>query len=155
MTEIAHDKEASSTTELLPSILFVEDNSNDFVIARHHLAKIELRNPINLVATADLMFKYLHGEPPFLDRAAFPMPAVIILDLNLPQIDGLRAQAMLRASLKFRDIRIIVISGPARQTMLKTAVDLGADAYMVKPFRAEDFKSLAGDLGLPMQFADD
>ena len=150
---IAEDiKETPSDTAPLPSILFVEDESSDFVVARHELKGIKVRNPVHLVSTADEMFKYLHGQHPYEDRAKFPLPAVIVVDLHLPDIDGLRIQAMLRSGLKFRQIPIIVISSAERRTTLQTAVDLGADSYLVKPFEAEDFQRIAQRLGLPMEF---
>jgi len=58
----------------------------------------------------------------------------------------------LRASLKFRKIPLIAISGDDRINALKSAVELGADAYLTKPFQGRDFLRLALKLRLPLEF---
>lgn len=136
-------------------ILFVEDNVEDFDFALHQLARLKLRNRISRVSTADEMLEYLRGVDQYLDRTRFPMPAVILLDLRLPDSDGVEGQAMLRSSLKFRRIPLITISDVTNAAQLRTTVELGADASMFKPFSAEEFKRIAGELRLPLEFDTD
>ncbi|MGZ4961119.1 MAG: response regulator [Limisphaerales bacterium] len=133
-------------------VLFVEDNMDDFVFAIYELAKVKLRNKIRRVSTADEMLRYLRGVDQYLDRTTFAVPAVIVLDLRLPDSDGLEAQAMLRSSLKFRRIPLITISDATNTEQLQTTVELGADASMMKPFKGVDFKSIAEELRLPLEF---
>lgn len=133
-------------------VLFVEDNLDDFSLATYELAKVKLRNKVNRVSTADEMLQYLRGVDQYLDRTRFPMPAVIVLDLRLPDSDGLEAQAMLRSSLKFRRIPLVTISDVTNAKQLQTTVDLGADASMIKPFSGEEFRNIAGELRLALEF---
>jgi CheY-like chemotaxis protein len=155
MTINANSKQSAHAAAPLPGILFVADESNEFAVVRNQLQKNKLRNPINLVGTVDEMFNYLHGEIPYQDRVRFSLPAVIIMDVSRPEVEGLRAQAMLRSSLKFRHIPIIVIGSARKGLALRTAVDLGADAFMVKPFSTEDFKGIVGKLRMPVEFAEE
>jgi CheY-like chemotaxis protein len=136
----------------LKAVLFVEDNMDDFVIARHALKKLKLRNPIFRVPCADVMMRYINGEGEYADREKYPLPAVLFMDQQLPRISGLEAQAKVRSSLKMRKIPIVAISGEERLTALKSAVQLGADGYMLKPFAGTDFFRLARELDLPLQF---
>jgi CheY-like chemotaxis protein len=84
------------------------------------------------------MLQYLRGVDQYLDRARFPVPAVIVLDLRLPDSDGLEAPAMLHSSLKFRRIPLVTISDATNADQLRMTVELGADASMIKPFKGED-----------------
>jgi CheY-like chemotaxis protein len=140
--------------DILHTIVFVEDNPDDYVIARYELQKLKLRNPIHRVATFDALMAYL--EKAHCNRHLEPasMPCVIVMDLRLPQTSGLNAQAALRSTLNFRHIPIIVISSPERLNALKSAVDLGADGYLVKPFNRTEFCKLALRLRLPLEFLD-
>ncbi|MGZ4964375.1 MAG: response regulator [Limisphaerales bacterium] len=136
----------------LKSILFVEDNDDDFLIARLQLDKIKLRNPVRHVRTAEELFDYLNGIGHYADRKKYPSPAVIILDMRLPGRDGLAVQAMLRANMKYRTIPIIPIGSPERVTMLKAALDCGANAYLLKPINGMTFKYVTDKIGLPLEF---
>jgi CheY-like chemotaxis protein len=133
-------------------VLFVEDNVNDFLLACYAMSQIKLRNRVMHVGSADEMLEYLRGVDEYLDTDKYPLPAVIIMDMRLPGASGLEAHAMLRTSLRFRSIPIICISTSESITELKTAVSLGADAWMLKPFKAVEFLNLARDLDLPLEF---
>jgi CheY-like chemotaxis protein len=136
----------------LQSILFVEDESHDFIIARYHLEQMNVRNPIIHVPTAAELFAFLDGDEGYSDRRKYPLPAVIILDVRLPDRSGIEAQAMIRSSLKHRKIPIISISGNKRISLLQQSVELGANAWMAKPFEPADFLAIVVRLNLPVWF---
>ncbi|MDB6059332.1 MAG: response regulator with CheY-like receiver domain and winged-helix DNA-binding domain [Verrucomicrobiales bacterium] len=154
MTATAEAKNIETANVPLKSLLFVEDEENDFLYARKELNKLKLRNPVHRVSTAAELFDYLNGVGPYADREKFPKPAAIITDLRLPGIDGLQIQAQLRSNLKYRSIPIIPISSPERVAMLKAALELGADGYLLKPFKGPTFKYVVEKVGLPLEFAD-
>jgi CheY-like chemotaxis protein len=133
-------------------VLFVEDNLDDFSLACYALSKVKIRNKVMHVGSADEMLEYLRAMDGYLDRERFPVPAVIMMDMGLPGASGMEAQAMLRTNLRFRHIPIICISTSESMEQLKTAVELGADAWMLKPFSAVEFLNIARDLNLPLQF---
>lgn len=136
----------------LQSILFVEDESHDFIIARYQLEQVNVRNPVIHVPTVREMFAFLDGEEGYSDRSKYPLPAVIILDVRLPDRSGMDAQAAIRSSLKYRKIPIITISGYQRMAVLQQSVELGANAWMTKPFEAADFLATVVRLNLPVRF---
>lgn len=121
------------------SILIVEDNADDFVLARHEIRKLKITNPVQRIPDPRELINYISGSGPYGDRSEFPIPAVILLDLRLPGTNGLEIQAALRSNLRFRDVPIIAISSNEQLTTLRTCVTLGATAYMVKPFSAKQF----------------
>jgi len=133
-------------------VLFVEDNFDDFSMACYALSKIKLSNKVMHVGSADEMLEYLRAMDGYLDRDRFPVPAVIVMDMRLPGASGMEAQTMLRTNLRFRHIPVICISTSESLQQMKTAVELGADAWMLKPFSAVQFLNIARDLRLPLEF---
>jgi CheY-like chemotaxis protein len=151
-TTIADTEMVSRAAAPLQSILFVEDDTNDFIIARYELDRLNVRNPIIHVPTATEMFAFLAGDGGYSDRRKYPWPAVIILDVRLPDRNGIEAQAVLRSSLRHRKIPIISISGDERIALLQQSVELGANAWMSKPFEPSDFLAIVARLNLPVLF---
>jgi CheY-like chemotaxis protein len=135
------------------AILFVEDDEDDFIVAWHQLRKMKVANRATRVNTVEEMIAYLEGTGKYSDRKEYPLPTVIFLDLRLPLRGGLEAQAWLRSKLKYRNIPIILISTPEMVSLLESAVRLGANAYMLKPFDNQHFRRLILEHRLPVQFA--
>jgi CheY-like chemotaxis protein len=133
-------------------ILFVEDNLDDFIGATIALGRIRLRNKIIRVPSADEMLAYLRGVDQFMDRDRYALPAAVIMDMRMPRKDGIEAQAMLRCNLRLRHLPIIAISSSENVEQLKNAVELGADAWMLKPFSADQFTKIARELNLDIEY---
>jgi two-component system response regulator len=153
MTIVAQPNATPRAVAPLPSILFVEDEPSDFIIARYQLETLNVRNPIIHVPTATDMFAFLNGYEGYSDRGKYPLPGVIVLDIRLPDTNGIEAQAILRSSLKHRKIPIISISGDNRIALLQQSVKLGANAWMTKPFNGLDFLAITARLNLEIQVA--
>jgi CheY-like chemotaxis protein len=151
MTATVETRIENHAARELPPVLFVEDEASDYLAARHQLTKLQVRNPIDRVYSSDAVMDYLgkRGERRYTEG---PYPAVIILDLVLPGDNGLDAQAKIRTNLRYRDIPIIAISSAERLNALRSAVQLGANAYMVKPFDISNFCRIALDLKIPLDF---
>jgi CheY-like chemotaxis protein len=150
VTAIVDSNEPTNAAPGLGCILVVDDNMDDAALARIALRKMNVSKPVAIVPSAEEMISYLKGEGRYADRKLFPYPTLVLIDLRLPQKDGLAAQAWVRSSRKHRHLPIIVISSSERRTALQTAVDLGANGYMVKPFSAAQFDRLATKLRLPL-----
>lgn len=138
--------------EALPTIVFVENDSNDYIAAREQLGKLKVCNPIHRSHTVAGLMQYLELALRYAHRDPVALPCLIIMELKLPQTGGLDGQAMLRSSLHFRSIPIIAISSSDRLNALQHSVTLGANGYLVKPFEADGFRQLADNLRLPVAF---
>jgi CheY-like chemotaxis protein len=154
MIPTAQDSAATGEAEHLNAVLLVEDDSNDFLLAQRELRKLKLLNPLRHVGTVEEMAAYMSGEGKYQDRVKYPLPQVILLDMHLAMGDGLDAAAWLRSKLKFRNIPIVAISGSGTER-LNMAVDMGAHALMLKPFRAEEFLKVVKRLQLQLVFEAD
>lgn len=138
--------------ESLPTIVFVENDSNDYMAAREQLGKLKLCNPIHRSHTVSGMMQYLELAHHHARKDPVAMPCLIIMELKLPQTSGLDGQAMIRSNLHYRSIPIMAISDADRLNALQHAVTLGANGYLVKPFESESFRKLSNALSLPLTF---
>jgi two-component system response regulator len=153
---VASDTEIRKINELKLGprcVLFVEDSEADFELALMRLTRAGLQNKVLRVCTADEMLEYLRSMDAYLDLERFPMPAVIMIDQHLPGSDGIEAQEMLHSTARFRRIPIIAISSPEQVVKLKSAVELGANGSMTKPFDAREFARICRELELQLDFA--
>ena len=111
-------------------ILLVEDDPGDVLITREAFAEHKLRNRLSVLADGVEALAYLRGEGRYVDRA---LPDLILLDLNLPRMDGRRLLEILRADPTLARIPVVVLTAsPAEEDFLR-GFRLGVDAYVDKP----------------------
>ncbi len=115
------------------TILLVEDDEDDAFLFRRALKKSNILNPIQWVKDGAEAIAYLTGEPPYMDRAVFPFPEIIVLDLKMPRISGLDLLGWLRDHPGFQVIPTIVMSSSKHDSDVRKAYNLGANTYFVKP----------------------
>ena len=76
--------------------LLVEDSESDAVLIRRAFVKGNIVNPLQVVTSGDQAIAYLKGEGPFANRAEYPLPELVLLDLKLPGIDGFQVLRWIR-----------------------------------------------------------
>jgi CheY-like chemotaxis protein len=152
MTFLAHEPGAQGGSPPLKSVLLVEDDSNDAFFATRELEKLKLQNPIIHVSEVEDMIAYMNGEGIYADRENYPLPRLVLLDMQLNGSDGLDAAAWMRSQSKFRKIAIVAISGSGPER-LNSAVAMGAHALMEKPFRGAAFVKVLKHLNVDLNFA--
>jgi CheY-like chemotaxis protein len=120
------------TTE---TILLVEDDENDAFFLERAIQKIGMLNPLQHARDGQEAINYLSGIGKFSQRADFPLPGLILLDLKLPFVMGLDVLKWIRENPELSPI-VVILSSSADQTDLASAYRLGANAYLVKPSEA-------------------
>jgi len=115
------------------SILLVEDNEDDVFIMKRALTAAGVKNPLHVVEHGQEAVDYLAGAGKFQDRALFPLPAIIFLDLKLPLKSGHEVLAWIREQPEFYPIVIIILTSSEEPKDLSQAYKLGANSYLVKP----------------------
>jgi CheY-like chemotaxis protein len=118
--------------ETLP-VLLAEDNDDDVFILRRAVKQAGVNNPLHVVVDGQETLDYLSGAGKFADRAAYPLPHVLLLDLKLPLRPGLEILAWIRGQPALRSLTVVVLTSSAEQRDLKGARELGARFYLVKP----------------------
>jgi CheY-like chemotaxis protein len=119
-------------------ILLVEDREDDVLLIRRALAKAYLSNPLHVVRDGEEAVAYLSGEGRYFDRAEYPLPALILLDLKMPGMDGFEVLKWLRQQPGFGLLRVIVLTSSDSIHDVTRAYQLGANSFMVKPMDFEN-----------------
>ena len=91
-------------------ILLVDDNSDDRVLLRRAFSKAGIINLVHDAATGREAIRYLAGEGPYADRERFPLPGIVLLDLNMPEIDGFGVLEWMRSKMVTGGVLVIVLT---------------------------------------------
>ena len=119
--------------------LLVEDNEDHVILIRRAFVKSKVVNPLQVVRTGEDALGYLEGTGRFSNRAEFPLPAVILLDLKLNGMDGFDVLRWIRQQPGFRAVRVVVLTSSNAIQDVNQAYQLGANSFLVKPVDFEDF----------------
>lgn len=124
-------------------ILLVEDNPVDLDLTLRAFAAKKLSNQIQVARDGEEALKYMErweqGEP---------WPVVILLDLNMPKIGGLEVLQKIKTHPDFKTIPIVILTTSSESSDLKSAYELGANSYIVKPVDFEKFLEVANHIDL-------
>lgn len=115
------------------TFLLVEDDAADAMLLRRAFTKARIINPIHLVTSAEEAVEYLTGVGRYQNRAEFPLPAIILLDLNLPGMNGHQFLKWLRAQPGLDRLRVVVLSGSNDIRDINLAYQYGVNSFLVKP----------------------
>jgi CheY-like chemotaxis protein len=118
-------------------ILVAEDNEADAFLLKRAFLRAGINARMEVVPDGVTAVGYLLGEGPFRDRAVFPMPHLMILDVKMPGLDGLQVLKWLREQPGLRRLPVVVFSSSDEERDVNRAHDLGANGYTRKPSSLE------------------
>jgi CheY-like chemotaxis protein len=124
------------------TILLVEDNEDDVFMFRRVLKKALIANPVQVVTDGQQAIDYLSGTDGFSDRAKFPLPFLVFLDLKLPYRDGFEVLAWMRQQRSLNSVVVVILTGSDETRDHQQAYALGARSYLVKPPTPEEVRRL-------------
>ncbi len=120
-------------------ILLVEDNPADVRLVQEALREHELLPQLHWVASGDAALRFLRQDG---EHAGSPTPDLVLLDLNLPGLNGQEVLALIKQDSSLRQIPVVVLTSSAAKDGVLQAYGSHANAYMVKPNDFEAYKSL-------------
>lgn len=129
-------------------ILIVEDNPNDAELTLRALRKRNLANAIHLVEDGEEALDFVFCRGKYAGNNFLKPLKVIFLDLKLPKISGLEVLAELKSNPETKVLPVVIISSSREDPDIKTAYELGANSYVVKPVNFEDFLQAMTHTGL-------
>jgi CheY-like chemotaxis protein len=132
---------------MLKPILLVEDNPNDLELTLVALDKSQLANEVIIARDGQEAIDYLLSEGNWAGRVP-GNPAVILLDLKLPKIDGLEVLETIRSSGTLKSIPVVMLTSSREEQDLVRSYELGVNAYVVKPVEFSEFVEAIADLGV-------
>ncbi|TCV93889.1 two-component system response regulator [Luteibacter rhizovicinus] len=130
----------------LRTILLVEDSSADAEMAMDALREAKLANPIVHVEDGVDCLDYIYRRGRFADRPEGD-PAVVLLDIKMPRMDGLEVLKQLRTDEQRRRLPVVILSSSREESDLARSWDLGVNAYVLKPVDAQQFFTAVQTLG--------
>jgi len=131
-------------------ILLVEDNPDDIKLTQRAFNKSKIEEKINIevARNGDEALDFLFGEGAYIYRNTRNMPALILLDLNLPRINGFQILERIRADKRTKLIPVIILTSSKEEEDIKKAYALGANSFIRKPVDFKKFSNAAQQLGL-------
>lgn len=127
----------------LRPILLVDDNAMDVDLALRALKRAKLPNPILVARDGEEALEWIPRW-----EAGEPTPAVILLDINMPKVDGLEVVRKLKAHPELRVIPVVMLTTSANAPDVKTGYLYGANSYIVKPVDFQKFAEVATQIAL-------
>ena len=129
-------------------ILLVEDNPDDEALTLRAFRKNGLANAIAVARDGQEALDYLFATGPHAGRDATELPAVILLDLKLPKVDGLEVLRRLRSEPRTRTLPVVIVTSSKEESDLAAGYALGCNSYVRKPVDFVAFAEAARQLGM-------
>jgi CheY-like chemotaxis protein len=114
-------------------ILLADDDADDREMTRKALEKSRLTNEFYTVGDGEELLDYLHHRGQYAPPAASPLPGLILLDLNMPKMDGREALAEIKSDPELRRIPVVVMTTSKAEQDIVIAYDLGSNSFITKP----------------------
>ncbi|GAB1406614.1 response regulator [Thermomonas brevis] len=130
------------------TILLVEDNPDDAELTRIAFEEAGSTHALEHVGDGAEALDYLFGRGRHADRAGAPLPAVVLLDLNLPKLSGREVLQALRAEPRTRGLPVVVLTTSVEPFDVDEVYALGANSYIQKPVEFDRFIEAARQIGV-------
>ena len=121
------------------NILLVEDNEDDIEITQVAFEEAKIKNRLNIVRNGLEALDYLYGKEKFQDRGKYPMPKLMLVDINMPKMSGLELLERLKRDDKFKLIPVVILTSSKNEEDVVKSYGNGASAYLPKPVSHEAF----------------
>ena len=128
------------------AILMIEDNLVDEELALRALRKHKVTNPISVARDGEEALDYVYQRGRF--AAYAPIPALILLDLRLPKLDGIEVLREIKAHSVYRTVPVVMLTTSQEEADVRTSYELGANSFITKPVGFENFQEVVRRIDL-------
>jgi CheY-like chemotaxis protein len=129
------------------TVLMAEDDEEDRMLVSEAWEESKLANELRFVRDGRELLDYLLRTGEYADPACAPTPGLILLDLNMPRMDGREALAEIKAHPRLRSIPVVVLTSSEAEEDILKSYDLGVSSYITKPVTFEKLLEVVGTLG--------
>lgn len=129
-------------------ILLVEDDPNDIELTQRAFKKVNLLNELKVVTDGQMALDYLFCEGEYRGRDADDFPSVVLLDLNMPKMDGFEVLKRLRANEKTRLLPVVIMTSSSQDVDMFKSYQSGCNGYVQKPVNFDEFIRSVNTLGM-------
>ncbi|EMJ95040.1 response regulator [Leptospira alstonii] len=128
-------------------ILVAEDDPDDRLLMKDGFRENNLVNPLHFVKDGEELFEFLQNKGEYSDILKYPRPGFILLDLNMPRMDGREVLKTIKSSAEFKKIPVIVLTTSREEEDMFQTYDLGANSFIRKPVEFGAFMETIRTLG--------
>ena len=128
-------------------ILLAEDDPDDRLLTRRALAKSRIANELAAVENGEELMRYLRHEGEYSPPEAPSRPGLILLDLNMPRMDGREALREIKSDPELRRIPVVVLTTSEAEQDILESYDLGVNAFVTKPVTFDELADAVQALG--------
>jgi two-component system response regulator len=129
-------------------ILLVEDNPSDIELTKRAFNKSRIANEIIITEDGQEALDYLFARGQYINRDARNLPALVLLDLNLPSVDGLAVLRQIRTEPLTSRLPVVILTTSKEEQDVAQSYDLGANSYIRKPVDFSQFAQAVEQMGL-------
>jgi DNA-binding response OmpR family regulator len=130
------------------TILLVEDDDQDEKLILRALGKVNLGNSVDVVRDGQQALDYLFAEREYAGRLSADLPTIIMLDINLPRVNGLDVLAKLRAHPRTRMVPVVMLTSSDEERDRMRSYENGANSFVSKPLDFTEFATTVARLGI-------
>lgn len=123
----------------LATILIADDSEPDRALIRRAVKTGKFNCELQEVEDGEKLIMFLKNEPPYEDKNQFTLPDLLLLDINMPRVDGKQALKIIRNELKLRSLPIIILTTSSRESDIIESYNLGVNAFVTKPVKSAAF----------------
>lgn len=120
-------------------ILYIDDEPDDIFFMIRACKRAGIEEPIETITKASEAIAYLSGTGKYSDRIRYPMPRLVLLDLNMPEISGFDMLKWIRTTAGMSRLPVLVLTSSSQESDIRRAQSLGANGYLVKPGSMQEF----------------
>jgi CheY-like chemotaxis protein len=135
-------------------ILLVEDDDGHARLIERNLRRVNLANPIDRVRDGLEALEYLRNEGAFVDRHRFARPRLVLLDINMPRMDGIEVLERIKSDEQLRCLPVIMLTSTDNQAEIERCYGAGASGYVAKPVNITSLGEKLQRLGMFLEIVE-
>ncbi len=135
-------------------VLMAEDDEHDIVATKRAWKKHRIANPLIIVNDGEECLDYLHQRGTYSDPDTAPQPGILLLDINMPKMDGLTVLSHIREDKELRLLPVIMLTTSQAEEDRLESYHLGVNAYVVKPVGFQNFSEAVRTINLFWQLVE-
>ena len=129
-------------------ILLIEDNPDDVTLTLRALKKNSISNPVVVASDGEEALDWLFCRGVYKERDELDQPAIVLLDVKLPRLDGHEVLRAIRSNPRTRLLRVVMLTTSREEQDIIESYSMGANSYIRKPVDFDEFIRVVGQIGL-------
>jgi len=136
------------------AVLLAEDNEHDIIATKRAWKKHHIANPLYIVKDGEECLDFLHQRGRYGEVETTPRPGILLLDINMPKMDGLAVLKHIREDRKLRHLPVVILTSSKDEEDRLKSYNLGVNAYIVKPVGFDNFSEAVRTINLFWELVD-